>query len=296
MLIRADGSPQYAMISTVTGAILNTILDAIFIMRFDMGMTGAALATVIGEIVGCIITLCYFKKFKSVHLNKECFTFDYKKMKEICVLGLPAGLMQLAIMLAQVVMNNVLGSYGEQSVYGRDIPQAVSGVVAKINSIFSAVVMGISQSCQPIFGYNYGAHRYSRVKQTFKQAAIIATAVSIVACILFQLFPHQLLQIFQKGDALYLEFGTGYFRIFMSCTFLTGITILVSNFFPAIGMAKRGIIASLSRQAICQMPLVLIFSAIWGLNGVLYAGAVADAVSMILCTALVWKPIRQLRD
>lgn len=204
--------------------------------------------------------------------------------------------MQLAITLEQVVMNNVLGIYGEQSVYGRDIPQAVSGVVAKINSIFIAVVMGISQSCQPIFGYNYGAHRYSRVKQTFKQAAIIATAVSIVACILFQLFEHQLLQIFQKGDAVYLEFGTGYFRIFMSCTFLTGITILVSNFFPAIGMDKRGIIASLSRQTICQMPLVLIFSTILGLNGVLYAGAVADVISMILCTALAWKPIQQMKD
>ena len=295
MLIRADGSPKYAMFCTLIGAVLNIILDPVFIFGFDMGMSGAALATIIGQIISAITTLLYFRKFKSIQLNRECFSLDIGKMKEICILGLPAGLMQLAIMISQIVMNNILGACGEQSIYGRDIPLAVSGVVAKVNSVFTSIVAGISQSCQPIFGYNYGAKNYLRVKETFKKTAVIVTIVSTAAFLLFQLFPHQILQIFQKGNELYLEFGTGYFRIFMFFTFLTGIPALTSNFFSSIGMAKRGIVASLSRQAICQMPLVLIFSAIWGLNGVLYAGAVADAASALLCIALVRKPLKQLK-
>lgn len=296
MLIRADGSPKYAMLCTLSGAILNIILDPIFIFGLDMGMTGAALATVIGQILSGVVTVVYFRKFKSMSLHKDCFIPNCNVMKEICTLGLPAGLMQLAIMAAQIIMNNILGFYGEKSVYGREIPQAVSGVVSKVNSIFTSIIMGICQSCQPIFGYNYGAKNYQRIKETFKKTALIVTGVSFVPFLLFQIFPYQILQIFQKGDELYLEFGVGYFRIFMFCIFLLGIIVLVSNFFPSIGMAKRGIIASLSRQAICQIPCVLIFSTIWGLNGVLYAGAVADAVAMILCIALVWKPLKQLEN
>lgn len=182
-------------------------------------MSGTTLATIIGQIISGIITVWYFRKFKSVRLDKNCFSLNGTEMKEICILGLPAGLMQLAIMFAQIVLNNVLGICGEQSVYGSDIAQAVAGVVAKVNSIFSEIVVGICQNCQPIFGYNYGAKKYARVKEAFKQTAVIVTIVSVVSFILFQLFPHQLLKIFQTGDELYLEFGTGYFRIFMFCTF-----------------------------------------------------------------------------
>ena len=165
MFIRADGSPKYAMISTLTGAILNVILDPIFIFGMNMDMTGAALATIIGQIVGALIALSYFRKFKSAELKQEAFIPRFSCLKEICILGLPAGLMQIAVMIVQIVMNNTLGYYGEQTIYGRDIPLAVSGVVTKINSIFTATVMGICQSCQPIFGYNYGAKNFKRVKE-----------------------------------------------------------------------------------------------------------------------------------
>lgn len=294
IFIRADGSPKYAMISSLVGAVLNVILDPVFIFGLDMGMAGAALATIIGQIVGAIITLSYFRGFKSVRLQKETFIPRLTYLKEICILGLPAGLMQIAVMVVQIVMNNTLGFYGEQTIYGRDIPTAVSGVVTKINSIFTATVMGIGQSCQPIFGYNYGAGKFKRVKETFRTTAIIVTDVSVVSFALFQLFPHQILEIFQQGDDLYLSFGTGYLRIFMGAIFVNGITVLVSNFFPSIGMAKEGMIASLSRQVFFQLPLILFFPLIWGLDGVLYAGPVADGLAMLLCLLLATKVLKQL--
>jgi len=296
MLIRADGSPKYAMASTLIGAVLNIILDPIFIFTLDMGIEGAAIATIIGQIVGAVFSLAYFRKFKSVHLKKEHFTLNGTILRAVCGLGLPAGLMQIAVMLVQIMMNNILGFYGEQSVYGRDIPIAVSGVVTKINSIFTATFTGISQSCQPIFGYNYGAGKYHRVNEAFHYAAKIMLIIGGIALLTFEVFPHQLLEIFQKGDELYLEFGTNYLRIFMFGTLINGITVLVSNFFPAIGRAREGTIASLSRQVLFQLPLLIVFPLIWGLNGVLFVGPVSDFAAMFLCLLLVRKTLKMLQN
>lgn len=294
MFIRADGSPKYAMAATTSGAILNIILDPIFIFTLDMGIEGAALATIIGQIVSAVIALLYFKHLKSISLTKECFRLSWIDLKQICILGLPAGLMQIAVMLVQIVMNNTLGFYGEKSIYGRDIPLAVAGVVSKINAIFTATIMGIAQSCQPVFGYNYGSKNYHRVKETFRLTAIIVTIVATIAFIVFQLCPHQILEIFQQGNDLYLSFGTSYLRIFMGAMFVNGISMLVSNFLPSIGMAKEGVIASLSRQVIFQLPLILIFPLIWGINGVLYAGPIADCLATILCAVLARNVLKRM--
>lgn len=296
MLIRADGSPKYAMASTLIGAVLNIILDPIFIFTLDMGIEGAAIATIIGQMVSAVFSLAYFRKFKSVHLKKEYFALNGTILRAVCGLGLPAGLMQIAVMLVQIMMNNILGFYGEQSVYGRDIPIAVSGVVTKINSIFTATFTGISQSCQPIFGYNYGARKYHRVNEAFHYAAKIMLIIGGIALLTFEVFPHQLLEIFQKGDELYLEFGTNYLRIFMFGTLINGITVLVSNFFPAIGKAREGTIASLSRQVLFQLPLLIVFPLIWGLNGVLFVGPVSDFAAMFLCLILVRKTLKMLQN
>ena len=294
MLIRADGSPKYATASSLIGAILNIILDPIFIFTFDMGIKGAAIATIIGQIVGAFVSLLYFRNFKSICLKKEHFSLNGKVLKDICVLGLPAGLMQIAIMVVQILMNNILGFYGEKSVYGRDIPLAVSGVVTKINSIFTATFSGISQSCQPIFGYNYGAKKYHRVIKTFRYAACVMLIIGAVAVLSFQLFPNQLLKIFQKGNDLYLEFGASYLRIFMFGTLVNGITVLISNFFPSIGMAKQGTIASLSRQIMFQLPLLILFPLLWGLDGILYVGPVSDIAAALLCLLMAFKTLKTL--
>lgn len=296
MLIRADGSPKYAMASTLIGAVLNIILDPIFIFTLDMGIEGTAIATIIGQMVGAVFSLAYFRKFKSVHLKKEHFTLNGTILRAVCGLGLPAGLMQIDVMLVQIMMNNILGFYGEQYVYGRDIPIAVSGVVTKINSIFTATFTGISQSCQPIFGYNYGAGKYRRVNEAFHYVAKIMLVIGGIALLLFEVFPHQLLEIFQKGDELYLEFGTNYLRIFMFGTMINGITVLVSNFFPAIGRAREGTIASLSRQVLFQLPLLIVFPLIWGMNGVLFVGPVSDFAAMFLCLVLVRKTLKMLQN
>lgn len=296
MLIRADGSPKYATASSLIGAILNIILDPIFIFTFDMGIKGAAIATIIGQIVGAFVSLLYFRNFKSICLKKEHFSLNGKVLKDICVLGLPAGLMQIAIMFVQILMNNILGFYGEKSVYGRDIPLAVSGVVTKINSIFTATFSGISQSCQPIFGYNYGAKKYHRVSKTFRYAACVMLIIGAVAVLSFQLFPNQLLEIFQKGNDLYLEFGASYLRIFMFGTLVNGITVLISNFFPSIGMAKQGTIASLSRQIMFQLPLLILFPLLWGLDGILYVGPVSDIAAALLCLLMAFKTLKPLHN
>lgn len=295
MFIRADGSPKYAMATTTVGAVLNVILDPIFIFSFDMGIEGAALATIIGQIVSGGIAVGYLKKFKSIRLTKSCFRPSRKEMGKIFSLGLPAGLMQVAVMLVQIVMNNVLGYYGEKSVYGRDIPLAVAGVVSKVNSIFSATILGVAQSCQPVFGHNYGAGNYRRVKETFRITLIIVVLVGATAFVLFQVFPTQILEIFQQGEALYLQFGTDYLCVFMGGIFLSGISMLASNFFPSIGQAKEGIFASLSRQVIFQLPLILLLPLIWGMDGVLYAGPVADLASAVFCMILVKNVWRKMQ-
>lgn len=292
-LIRADGSPRYAMAATLSGAVLNCILDPIFIFGFEMGMTGAALATVIGQLVSGVMILHYFTRFKSFQLKGPDFVLHWKSVGQICRLGIAAGANQLAITLVQIVMNNTLGHYGELSQYGRDIPLACVGIISKVSSIFNGVIFGISQSVQPIVGYNYGARNYPRVKETFKTAALIVTGISCTAFLCFQIFPRQIISVFGKGDALYYEFALRYFHIFLFCTFIVGVQILCAQFFPSIGKGGIGTVVSLSRQVFFLLPLVLVFPLIWGINGVLWAGPIADGMSGLLALLLVRREMKK---
>ncbi len=296
MFIRADGSPKYAMASTITGAVINIVLDPLLIFTFDMGIQGAAIATVAGQIISAVIAVSYLSRFKGVHHQKQYFSPDLKVIGHILLLGTPIGLMQIAVMLVQIVMNNVLGYYGELSGYGRDIPLAVAGIVSKVSTVFNSIIMGISQSCQPIFGYNHGAGNRSRVKETYRQAAMIVTVVSTTAFLLFQIFPVQVLQIFQKGNPQFLSFGSAYLRVFMFAIFLNGIQILTANFFPAIGNPKKGMLASLSRQVLFQLPLILVLPLFLGMNGILLAGPLADTSAFLLSMFLLKKEFRKSRE
>lgn len=203
--------------------------------------------------------------------------------------------MQITVMLLQIVMNNTLGYYGELSIYGRDIPLACVGVISKVSTVFNSLINGVSQSCQPMLGYNYGASNYRRVKEAFWTAAKVVTAISFGAFFLFQIFPRQILSIFGDGDALYYEFGIRYLRIFLFCTFASGVQILSANFFPAIGKAKLGMVCSLSRQVFFQLPLILCLPILWGMDGVLFAGPLADALSAILSVSIVQHYIKKMQ-
>lgn len=286
-LIRADGSPKYAMCATMSGAVLNCILDPILIFGFNLGMSGAALATVTGQLLSAVLILSYFTRFKTFRLKWEDFALRIESISRILHLGVAAGANQLAVTLVQIVMNNTLGHYGELSQYGRDIPLACVGIISKVSSIFNSIIFGVSQSTQPILGYNYGAGNYARVKSTFKRAAAIVTAISCTAFFCFQVFPRHIISVFGSGDALYYEFALRYFHIFLFCIFIVGAQILSAQFFPAIGKGGIGTVVSLSRQVFFLLPLILIFPLFWGIDGVLWAGPLADGLSGILALLLV---------
>ena len=292
-LIRADGSPRYAMFATLSGAVLNCILDPILIFGLDMGMSGAALATVTGQFISAILILSYFTRFKSFKLKWRDFVLRTESMARIFQLGAAAGANQLSVTLVQIVMNNTLGHYGELSQYGRDIPLACVGIISKVSSVFNSIIFGVSQSTQPILGYNYGAGNYARVKSTFKRAALIVTGISCTAFLCFQLFPRQIISAFGSGDALYYEFALRYFHIFLFCIFIVGAQILSAQFFPSIGKGGIGTVVSLSRQVFFLLPLVIVFPLLWGIDGVLWAGPIADGLSGILALLLVWREMKK---
>lgn len=294
-LIRADGSPTYAMIATASGAILNCFLDPLFIFVFDLGIAGAAYATITGQIISALLVLYYYqKKFKTAKLESKHFLPSIHRIKIIASLGAASCFNQLAMSIVQITLNNTLKNYGAKSIYGSDIPLACVGVISKVNVLFMAFVLGIAQGCQPIFGFNYGAQNYSRVRETYKKAATAVSTICMISFFCFQIFPRQIVSIFGTGSELYFEFAEKYFRIYLLFTFINGIQPLTSNFFTSIGKAKMGIVMSLTRQIIFLLPLILILPTFFGIDGVMYAGPIADAAAVILAGCFAWREMKKM--
>lgn len=293
-LIRADGSPKYSMISMVTGAIINTILDPILIFVFNMGISGAALATVISQVISCVISLLYIPKFKRVNLTKESFKLDINRCLNISFLGASNCLNQVAICLVQIVMNNSLTHYGELSAFGPDIPLSSFGVVMKVNSIFISFFVGINQGTQPILGYNYGAKNYERVTETYKKSLLINVIVASVSLVTFQLFPKYIISIFGNGDALYFEFATKVMRIFLSMIIAVGIQFVSSNFFASIGQPFKGVILSFTRQIMFVIPLMLILPIFIGVDGIIFAGPISDLLSCLIAIFFIVREFKKI--
>ena len=293
-LIRADRSPMIAMLFVLIGAIINTILDPLFIFTFDMGIAGGAWATVIGQVVSGSLVMWYLLHYKSIKIEKEDFVPKLEYTKMITALGAASSFNQLAITAVQITMNQVLTYYGGLSIYGSEIPLAVVGIVSKVNIVFLSIVIGIAQGCQPIVGFNYGAKKYARVKQTYRIAATSATIVAVIAFACFQLFPDNIIRVFGDGSLEYYRFGEKYLRFFMFCTFINGLQPVTSNFFTSIGKASRGIFMSLTRQVIFLLPLIIIFPMIFGIEGVIYAGPIADGAAAILAITFVIKEMKEI--
>ena len=281
-IVRADRSPTYSMTCVLTGAIINTILDPLFIFGFGWGIKGAAWATVIGQVVSGILVIIYFGKFRKMYLEMSMLKPSSECLKAIISLGMASCINQIAMAIVQIVLNNILRYYGGLSVYGSDIPIACVGVISKVNQVFMAICIGISQGCQPIWGFNYGAKKYDRVRLAYRHSVIACTAVATVFFLCFQLFPHQIVSIFGTGSDLYFQFAERYLKIFMFMTFANGIQPMSSGFFTSIGKAKLGIVMSLTRQVLFLLPLIIIFSLILGIDGVMYAGPIADAAAFVL--------------
>ena len=294
-LVRADGSPKYSMMCNLTGAIINTILDPLFIFGFDMGMKGAAWATVFGQVASASMILWYLFHYKAGKLTKEYLIPQWKYTSYAMALGLTPFVNQLAMMAIQIVMNNSLTHYGAQSAYGEAIPLASAGVINKVSFMFFAFCIGIAQGMQPIASFNYGAKKYDRVKKAVKIALISGLIICGTAFVLFQLFPRQIIGIFGNGSEMYFAFAVRYFRIYLFFMFINNIQPLSSNFFAAIGKPGKGTFLSLTRQIIFLLPLIVIFPRFWGIDGIMYAGPVADFMAAAIASIMLYNEMKQLK-
>ena len=295
-IIRADGNPKYAMTSMVSGAILNTMLDPIFIFVFKMGVEGAAIATVISQIFTFIINICYIKKFKSVTLNKESFKIKASVARKVAMLGISSFITQMSIVVVMAFENNLLGKYGGQSKFGSEIPITVLGIVMKISQILNSIIIGIAAGAQPIIGYNYGAGKYDRVKRTLKTVLGLSVIISTIAFILFQTIPDKLISIFGSGDANYMEFACIAFRTYLMLVICNGIQIPSGIFFQAIGKSVKSAVLSLSRQILFLIPAMVTFGKLWGIDGILYAGPFADGLAFLIASTLLILEVKHLRN
>ena len=294
--ITAQGFSKAGMLTVLIGAVLNTLLDPLFIFVFHMGMAGAALATITGQILSFALVVFYLRGFKTLPLSLSDLKPKMACWARIAALGATPAFNQVAMMVVQIVMNNTLTYYGSNSVYGSDIPLACAGIISKVNMLFFSFVIGISQGLQPIVSFNFGAQKYDRVKDAYKKAVFAATAISIVTFLCFQLFPRQIIGIFGSGSEEYLHFAERYFRIFLFFTFLNGIQPVSSNFFTSIGAPKKGIFLSLTRQIIFLLPLLLIFPYLFGIDGVMYTAPIADLAAASVSIVMVVREFKIMAE
>ena len=294
-IIRADGNPKFAMLSILSGAILNIILDPIFIFVFHMGVKGAALATIISQLLTFIINTNHMKKLNNITFTRELFRPNLTVIRKIIFLGTSSFITQMSLVVVFTIQNNLLGKYGIETKFGSEIPITVLGIVLKINQILDSIIIGIAVGAQPILGYNYGAKKYDRVKETLKQLLKLGIITSTIAFTLFQLIPDKLILIFGNGNELYIEFACLSFRIFLMLCIFNGIQIISRIFFQAIGKSLKSAIISLSRQIIFLIPIMLVLSSKFGLMGILYSGPVADGLAFLLASILLVKEVKVLK-
>lgn len=285
-IIRADGSPKYSMVMLVIGALINIVLDPIFIFVFNMGVKGGALATIIGQFISFLIAVIYLKKLKSVKLVKEDF-YMTKNVLKILSLGLSSFITQSIILVLFVFMNNVMTKYGQLTKYGSDIPLSVYGVISKINSLFISTVLGVSIGAQPIIGFNFGADKKERVRETIKKILIINFIVGIFFNILFIIFPKEIASLFiDKNDMnyqLFIDFAVLMCHSFLLFISLNAFEITTSISIQSLGNVKKSTIVTFVRQIILFIPIALFLAEFLnkGIYGILYAGAIADVLCFI---------------
>ncbi len=294
-IIRADGSPQMTMVCNIIGAIINVILDAIFIMVFEWGMAGAALATIIGQIVSAIVVIVYMRKFKTVKLSFSHYIPRWKNITRTASIGMASFFNQIAMMVVQVVINQLLSIYGEQSVFGATVALAAAGVVMKVAQVFFSFIIGLAQGSQPIESFNYGAKNYKRVRDALWFTLGISAVLSVGASLLFNIFPAKILALFGDGNAEYVEFGVLFFRIYLFGVIFNFFQPVVSTFFTSIGKAYKGAFLSLTRQFLFLLPLLIILPRFFGIHGILYAAPVADIIALAITLVMMFVELNNIK-
>ena len=295
-LIRADGRPRITMLCNLVGAVLNTILDALFVFGLNLGMSGAALATIIGQIVSGALAIGYLMHGKTVTIRRENLRIKWENVTRIASLGMAPCSNQVAMMVVQIIMNQSLKHYGSHSIYGENIPIACAGIITKVNMIFMSFVIGLSQGLQPIASFNYGAGKKGRVKEAYIKANSIGAVLAVIAFLMFQFFPRQIISIFGDGSELYYQFAIRYFHVFLFFTFVNFMQPITSNFFTAIGKPKVGSFLALTRQILFLLPLILLFPLFLGIDGIMCAGPVADCLAAVVCFIMVYRELRNFNQ
>ena len=290
-IIRADGNPKYSMIMLVVGAIINIVLDPVFIFVFNMGVFGGGLATVIGQVISFIIAVCYLPKIKSVKLEREDFKINNSVLRTLS-LGLSSFITQATILVLFVFMNNMMTKFGAMSKYGADIPLSVYGVISKINSLYISFVLGVSIGTQPVIGFNYGAGNLERVKETLRKVLTINFVVGIIFNLIFILFPEQIAGIFISSEdisyALFMEFAKLMCHSFLLACALNAMEMTTSIVVQSLGNVVKATAVSFIRQIILFIPLAILLSIGFnkGLNGILYAGCLADSLTFVIASII----------
>ncbi|QUH20299.1 MATE family efflux transporter [Alkaliphilus sp. B6464] len=288
-IIRAEGNPKVAMLTMLIGAILNTILDPIFIFVFNWGIQGAALATIVSQAASSIWVLSHFLSGRSnLKVYKENLRLKIDVVLSIFSIGFAPFMMQLAASAVTAVLNNQL------AVYGGDIAISAMGIVNSISTIILMPIFGINQGSQPIIGFNYGAGQFNRVKQTLRYAITAATALVVLGFFLIRLLPVQLITLFAQGDQALIDIGTNGLKIFFSVLPIIGFQIVSANYFQAIGKPKQAAILSLSRQVLFLIPALLILPRYFELNGVWMASPVSDILSSVVTGIWILLEIKNL--
>lgn len=295
-VIRADGSPAFSMASTLIGAIINIVLDPIFIFGFHWGIQGAAYATIIGQIVSFMISLMYFRKTKTFQLTWKSFIPDFKVLGDAVKLGISTFITQMSIVVLSLVCNMMLAKYGALSEYGPDIPISVISIETKVYTIVINIIVGIVLGAQPILGYNYGAKNYARVKETYRIVLWSGLIIGLISTTIFVFCPQVIIGMFGQGSELYNEFGIMTFRIFLSLVTFTCLIKMTSIFFQAVGQPVKAAMVSLTRDILCFVPLAIMLPRKYGIKGVLYASPFADLVAMLLTAYLTMQFMRTLSN
>lgn len=291
-VIRADGSPAWSMASMLSGAIVNIILDAVFIIVLKWGMAGAAWATVIGQTVSFVISLVYFFRTKTFKLTIKSFIPNMKEFGNAVLLGLSSFVTQMTIVIISLICNIMLAKYGAESKYGADIPIAIIAIESKVFTVVINLVVGIVLGCQPIFGYNVGAKNHDRVKKLYLSILLCTIIIGLIFTLIFEIAPKAVVGIFGEptdpkiNPEYYWEFGIKTFRIFLMLVMFTCTIKMTSIFFQAVGKPVLATIASLIRDIVCFIPLICVLPRFFGIEGILWAAPIADVLAMIVAAIL----------
>ena len=300
--IRADGSPAWAMMAILSGAIVNIILDPVFIFALDMGMTGAALATVIGQGASFVITFAYFLRTKTFKLTKSSLIPRPSALWKVVCLGFSTFATQVAIVIVAVLCNVQLAKYGQLSKYGADIPIAIIGIQSKVFTVVINLIVGIVLGCQPIISYNMGAEKYDRVRELYRKIITSTIVIGLAFTLVFELAPDFVIGLFGTPSNIpnphdYWEFGEKTMRIFMSLITISCLIKTNSIFFQAVGKPVFAMVSSTIRDVVCFVPLILILPALTSnVESILYAAPLADLLSMAVTAVLSVAFIRSISN